>query len=70
MNYAEINVFGVYISPIAPMIVTAWLLLWVLRRLPGSRRLFHHVWHPALFVFAIYVTLLAAIVLFAKGLFV
>jgi hypothetical protein len=70
MNYAELNIFGVYVAPIAPMMIVAWLLLWGLRRLAAALGLFHYVWHPALFVFAIYVILLAGIVLFAKGVFV
>jgi protein AaeX len=70
MSYAEFNVLGVYVAPIAPMMVVAWLLLWGLRRLAASFGLFRYVWHPALFVFAIYVILLAAVVGFAKGLFV
>jgi protein AaeX len=70
MNYAELNVFGVYIAPIAPMMIVAWLLLWGLRRLAAALGLFQYVWHPALFVFAIYVILLAGIVLFARGVFV
>ena len=70
MSYAEINVFGVYVAPIAPMMIVAWLLLWPLRRLAAWLGLFRYVWHPALFVFAAYVLLLAGIVLFAKGLFV
>ena len=70
MNYAEINVFGVYVAPIVPMMIVAWLLLWPLHRLAASFGLFRYVWHPALFVFVVYVLFLTAIVLFAKGLFV
>ena len=33
MRYAEINLLGVYVAPIAPMIVAAWLLLIPIRRL-------------------------------------
>ena len=70
MRYAEINLFGVYIAPIAPMIVAAWVLLIPLRRVANRFGLLRYVWHPALFVFAIYVILLAAVVGFARGLFV
>jgi protein AaeX len=61
---------GVYFAPIAPMMIVAWLLLGGLHRLAASFGLFRYVWHPALFVFAIYVILLAGVVLFARGLFV
>jgi hypothetical protein len=69
MSYAEFNVLGVYVAPIVPMMIVAWLLLWPLRRLAASFGLFRYVWHPALFVFASYVLLLAGIVLFARGMF-
>jgi protein AaeX len=70
MSYAEVNIFGVYVAPIVPMMIVAWLLLWPLHRLAAFFGLFHYVWHPALFVFAFYVLLLAGIVLLARGLFV
>lgn len=70
MNYAEFNVFGVYVAPIAPMMVAAWLLLWGARHLMARFGLFRYVWHPALFVFALYLILLAGVVLFARRLFV
>jgi hypothetical protein len=63
MTYAEINLFGVYVAPIAPMIVAAWFLLMPLRRLADHFFLLRHVWHPALFLFAVYLILLSAIVL-------
>lgn len=65
MNYTEINLFGVYIAPIAPMIVTAWMLLFPARHLADRFGLLRYVWHPALFVFAVYLVLLTSIVLLA-----
>jgi len=70
MRYAEINIFGVYIPPVLPMIVLAWVILSLLRRLADRFGLLRHVWHPALFVFAVYAILLSAIVLLAGGVFV
>jgi protein AaeX len=63
MSYTEINLFGVYVAPIAPMIVAAWVLLIPLRRLTDRFGLLRYVWHPALFLFAVYMVLLSAIVL-------
>jgi protein AaeX len=63
MMYTEIDLFGVYVAPIAPMIAAAWILLVPLRRVADHYCLLRHVWHPALFVFAVYLILLAAIVL-------
>lgn len=65
MRYTEINLFGVYVAPIAPMMVAAWLLLIPLRRVADRFGLLRHVWHPALFLFAVYLLLLSAIVLVA-----
>ncbi len=63
MKFAEINLFGVYIAPISLMLVGAWLMLVPLHRLADHFGLSRHVWHPALFWFAIYMILLSAIVL-------
>jgi hypothetical protein len=63
MSYAEINLFGVYVAPIAPMMVAAWVLLIPLRRLADRFGLLRYVWHPALFLFAVYLVMLSAIVL-------
>ena len=65
MRYMELNLFGVYIAPIAPMMVAAWILVIPVRRLADHFGLLRYVWHPALFVFAIYMALLSAIVLLA-----
>jgi len=62
MKYTEINLFGVYVAPIAPMIVAAWVLLIPLRRLTDRFGLLRYAWHPALFLFAVYLVLLSAIV--------
>ena len=63
MRYSEINLFGVYVAPIAPMILGAWLLMIPLRRLADRFGLLRNVWHPALFMLAVYLILLSAIVL-------
>jgi hypothetical protein len=65
MRYTEINLFGVYVAPIAPMMVAAWVMLIPLRRVADRFEVLRHVWHPALFLFAAYLILLSAIVLMA-----
>jgi hypothetical protein len=65
MRYAEIDLLGVYVAPIAPMIVIAWLIVLPVRRLAEHFGLLRFVWHPALFVFAIYTIVLSGIVLLA-----
>jgi len=63
MRYTELNLLGVYIAPIVPMMVAAWVLLIPVRRLADHFGLLRYVWHPAVFVFAVYMFLLSAIVL-------
>ncbi len=65
MRFAEINLFGVYVAPIAPMMLAAWVGTVALRNVASRFDVLRHVWHPALFVFAVYVTLLSACVLLA-----
>jgi hypothetical protein len=63
MKFAEVNLFGVYVAPIAVMMVAAWLILIALRRVADHFGLVRYTWHPALFVFAVYMILLSSIVL-------
>lgn len=65
MSYAEVNILGVYVAPIAPMLLLAWIVLVPVRRLADRFGLLNHVWHPALFIFSVYVIILSAIVLLA-----
>jgi protein AaeX len=63
VRYTEINILGVYVAPIAPMFVVAWLLLLPLRRLADRFGLLRYIWHPALFLLAFYLVLLSVVVL-------
>ena len=63
MRLSEVNLFGVYVAPISVMMVVAWLATITLRRVLVRFNLMRYVWHPALFVFAVYVILLSSIVL-------
>jgi hypothetical protein len=45
------------------MLIAAWAITIVLRRIAARFGLLRHVWHPALFVFAVYMTALSSIVL-------
>jgi hypothetical protein len=63
MSFAEVDLFGVYVAPISVMMVAAWFVLIALRRVADHFGLLHHVWHPALFVFAVYMILLSSTVL-------
>lgn len=63
MRFAEVNLFGVYVAPISVMLVAAWFVTIALRRVAARSGLLHHVWHPALFVLAVYVIVLSSMVL-------
>jgi hypothetical protein len=65
MRFTEFNLFGVYVAPISTMLVAAWLILVPLRRAANHFALLRFVWHPALFVFAVYMILLSSIILLA-----
>jgi hypothetical protein len=63
MRFTEINLFGVYAAPISLMIVGAWLVTIALRRVADRFGLLRYVWHPALFVFAVYIIVLSSWIL-------
>jgi hypothetical protein len=63
MRFTEINLFGVYVAPISLIMVAAWLITMALRRIAGRSGLLRYVWHPALFVFALYIIVLASSIL-------
>ena len=63
MRFAEINLFGVYIAPISLFMVAAWLITMALRRVANRWGLLRYVWHPALFVFAVYIIVLSSSIL-------
>ena len=63
MRLSEVNLFGVYVAPISGMMVVAWLATIALRRVADRFDLLRYVWHPALFVLAVYMILLSSIVL-------
>jgi hypothetical protein len=63
MKLYEINLFGVYVAPIAVLMVLAWAVLIGLRRLAVRAGVLRYVWHPALFALAIYVIVLSFLVL-------
>jgi protein AaeX len=63
LKFFEINVLDVYIAPISLLIVAAWSVTVALRRVASRFGLLRHVWHPVLFVFAVYMIMLSSIVL-------
>jgi len=63
VRFTDINLFGVYVAPMSVMMVAAWVATIGLRRLVARFGLLRYVWHPSLFVFAVYMIVLSSIVL-------
>jgi hypothetical protein len=63
MKFSEVDLFGVYVAPIAIMLVAAWLIVILLRRIANRFGLARRAWHPALFEVAVYIVVLSSIVL-------
>jgi hypothetical protein len=63
MRYSEINIFGVYVSPMSVMLLAAWVILVLIRRVADAAGVSRAIWHPALASLAIYVIVLSAIII-------
>lgn len=63
MRFTEVDILGVYVAPMSVMLVAAWAITIALRRVAAQFGLLRYVWHPALFVLAVYMIDLSAIVL-------
>ena len=63
MSFSEVNLFGVYVAPMSVLMLAAWLATMVLRRVANHFGLLRYVWHPALFVFSVYLIVLSSMTL-------
>jgi protein AaeX len=63
LKFVEIDLLGVYVAPISLLMIAAWILTVGLRRAAARFGLLRYVWHPALFVFEIYLIVLSSRVL-------
>jgi hypothetical protein len=63
VSFVEIDVFGVYVAPIVPLMLLAFVATRALRWVAVAAGLFRWVWHPALFEFSVYLIVLTALVL-------
>lgn len=68
MSFVEIDVFGVYVAPIVPMMVVALVVTLALRWAAVSTGLLRRAWHPALLEFSVYLIVLTAVVLMVGSL--
>ncbi len=60
---SEVDIAGIYVAPIAVYALAALPPLLALRWLFWRTGVLDRVWHPALFEFAIYLIVLAALIL-------
>ena len=60
MRFTEINLFGVYVAPMSLLMVAAWIVTIALRWIASRFGLLRYIWHPALFVFAVYIIILSS----------
>jgi len=63
LKFFEINLFGVYVAPMSILMLAAWLATLALLRVAGRFGLLRLVWHPTLFVLAMYMIALSSMVL-------
>ncbi len=62
MRYVELDIFGVFVSPVSAMMLAAFVIFIVLRRIARWCGIWHHFWHPALAGMALYVIVVSAII--------
>jgi Protein of unknown function (DUF1656) len=65
MTY-ELDLFGVIVPSLLLWSVLAFVLARIVSRMIARAGLYRHVWHPALFDFALFVSLIASLVFLAK----
>jgi hypothetical protein len=60
MSLIDVDLFGVYVAPISVMMIAAWIVTLALRQAASRLGVLRRVWHPGLFVFALYVIVLSS----------
>lgn len=63
VHFVELDIFGVYVAPMSAMMVVAYVILLILRRVALWTGFLRVVWHPALFQVALYLIILSLLVL-------
>jgi protein AaeX len=63
VRFTELDLFGVYVAPISVIMVAAWFVTIWLRWGAARFGLLRYVWHPSMFVFAVYIIVLSSMVL-------
>ena len=63
MSFVEIDVFGVLISPLMPLMTLAFVITMMLRWIAVEFGWIRWIWHPALFEFSLFLIVLTITVL-------
>jgi hypothetical protein len=63
MRYVELDIFGVFVSPVSAMMLAAFVVFIVLRKIARWCGVWRHFWHPALASMALYVIVVSVIVI-------
>ena len=63
MKFVEIDLLGVYVAPMSILMLAAWIVTAGLRRVAARYGWLRYVWHPALFVFDLYIIVLSSMTL-------
>lgn len=63
-QFPVLVVFGLSFPPIVLVLLVSLMLFWLVHRLLNRTRIYHFVWHPALFNTALYCCLFYLVSLF------
>lgn len=64
MSFFNFDLFGVYIAPLAFVLLTCWGAWWLVRHLLDALGVLSLIWHPALFFAALYAVMAGSSLLF------
>ncbi|MCW6509972.1 DUF1656 domain-containing protein [Lichenifustis flavocetrariae] len=68
MSFVEVDLFGVYVAPMSLMMIGAYGVLYLFRKVATRQGWFDAIWYPGLFEVALYLIILSAIVLLTASL--
>ena len=57
----EVEFAGIFVSTLVPTALAGFALTILARKALGRLGAYHHIWHPALFVFAVHMIVLPSI---------
>jgi protein AaeX len=61
----ELNIFGIYVTPMLAYLIIAALLYWLIRYLTRNFHMEKYFWHPKLVQFCLFIVVLALVIFVA-----